>query len=124
MKLCITARGPDTESGFEPHFARAPWFLLYDTRTRQIDAIRNGFMVSDQKRGQNAVQLLSSHHITTVITGRTGIQARNLLRNADIQLHICEREGMVNEILSEFLLEKKRKTGIGVQEQAPARGSR
>ena len=39
MKLCITARGPDTESGFEPHFARAPWFLLYDTRTRQIDAI-------------------------------------------------------------------------------------
>ena len=60
--------GAETESGFEPHFARAPWFLLFDTRDREVDAIRNGFTVSDQKIGQNAVLLLSSHNITTVIT--------------------------------------------------------
>jgi len=124
MKICITARGPDPESGFEPHFARAPWFLLFDTRTRQVDAIRNGFTVSDRKIGQNAVLLLSSHNITTVITGRAGTQAKNLLMNAHIQLHICESEGSVHEVFSEFLLTKKGKTGSPVPEQPAERRTR
>ncbi len=111
--------GPDPESGFESHFARAPWFLFYNTRTRQVEAIRNGFMVSDKKRGQNAVQLLSSYHISTVITGKTGVQARNLLMNAHILLHICEREGTVNEVIQEFLLTKKRKPGSTLPGQPP-----
>ncbi|MGA9086840.1 MAG: NifB/NifX family molybdenum-iron cluster-binding protein, partial [Methanoregula sp.] len=82
------------------------------------------FTVSDQKIGQNAVLLLSSHNVTTVITGRAGTQARNLLMNAHIQLHICESEGSVHEVLSEFLLTKKGKTGSPVPEQPAERRTR
>ncbi len=119
MKLCITARGPDLESAFEPHFARAPWFIFYDTRTRRFDAVRNGFVVNDAKMGRNTVELLVLHHIATVITGKTGPRARNLLTDASILLHICEKEGPVNEVLHEFLQALPQKPERGSQKQAP-----
>jgi predicted Fe-Mo cluster-binding NifX family protein len=60
MKVCITASGPTLESEFEPHFARAPYFIFYDSRTGTLDAVRNGFVISDTRIGQNAVQLLKN----------------------------------------------------------------
>jgi len=46
MKVCITARCPILESAFERHFAQAPYFILYNTRTGKSEAIRNGFVLS------------------------------------------------------------------------------
>jgi predicted Fe-Mo cluster-binding NifX family protein len=69
--------------------------------------------------GQNAVELLVLHHIATVITGKTGTRARNLLKNASILLHISEKEGAVHEILQEFLKALPEKAGHSPPQAPP-----
>jgi predicted Fe-Mo cluster-binding NifX family protein len=99
MNICITAQGPNLTSRFEPHFAKAPYFVFYDSRIGQVDAIRNGFTVNGTRIGQNVVKLLSSYHIDTVITGKTGSNAHNLLQAAKITIHIWPGEGTVRQAL-------------------------
>jgi predicted Fe-Mo cluster-binding NifX family protein len=104
MKICITARGPTLKSAFERHFARAPWFILYDTRTGKSEAIRNGFVLSDVRIGRNTVQLLKMNDIEAVITGEIGDNARDLLKGAEIRLHRYEVTGMVKDAIDTVLL--------------------
>jgi predicted Fe-Mo cluster-binding NifX family protein len=103
MKVCITARGSTLKSAFERHFARAPWFILYDTRTGKSEAIRNGFVLSDARIGQNTVRLLKMNEVEAVITGEIGDNARALLKGADIMLHIYEGTGMVKDAMDTLL---------------------
>lgn len=115
MNVCITAQGPDLESRFEPHFARAPYFVFYDSRSGRVDPVRNGFTVQDTKIGQNVVQLLSSYQIETVVTGKIGSNAHNLLQGANISIHIWPGEGTVRQALTAVLPDtlKKKRAGAG-----------
>ncbi len=99
MKICITAQGPDLESRFEPHFARAPYFVFYDPRTGLVDAVRNGFIVNNTKIGQNVVKLLSSYQTETVITGKIGKNAHSLLNGAHVTIRLWPGEGTVRQVL-------------------------
>lgn len=100
MIICVTAKGPTLDSLFEPHFARAPYFIFFDTRTRKSEAIRNGFIVHDTKIGQNAVRLLITRETKTLVTGSVGDNAERLLRGAKIDLCHYETPGTVSEALS------------------------
>ena len=103
MKFCITAQGPSLDSVFEEHFARAPYFIFYDSRTGTLDAIRNGFIVSDTRIGQNAVQLLKMYGLDTVITGKIGKNARDLLKGAGISIRIFNGKGTVKDAIDTVL---------------------
>jgi len=104
MKVCITARSPTLESAFERHFARAPYFILYNTETGFSEAIRNGFVISDSRIGQNTVQLLKMNGIEAVITGEIGDNARDLLKCEGILLHMYKGTGMVKDAIDTILL--------------------
>ena len=103
MKVCITGRGSALESAFERHFARAPYFILYNTRTGKSEAIRNGFVLSDARIGQNTVRLLKMNGIEAVITGEIGDNARDLLKGADILLHMYKGSGRVKDAIDTVL---------------------
>jgi predicted Fe-Mo cluster-binding NifX family protein len=103
MKVCITARGRTRESAFERHFARAPYFILYDTRTGKSEAIRNGFVISDARIGQNVVRLLKMNGLEAVITGEIGDNARDLLKGAEISISIFNGNGTVKDAIDSFL---------------------
>lgn len=111
MKICITAQGPSLESTFEPHFARAPYFLFYDTRTGAIDAIRNGFVLSNTGIGQNAVKLLKMNGLDAVITGNIGESAGYLLKGAGISVHFYTGTGTAKDALNVLSLDKEDPTG-------------
>jgi len=107
MKICITARGPTLDSAFERHFARAPYFIFYDNRTGTLDAVRNGFVISDSRIGRNAVQLLKLNGLDAVITGEIGENARDLLKGADIPLHMYTGMGTVKDAINTILPDPK-----------------
>lgn len=100
MIICVTSKGPTLDSLFEPHFARAPYFIFFDTRTRKSEAVRNGFVVHDTKIGQNAVRLLLTHETKTLVTGSVGDNAERLLRGAEIDLCRYDTVGTISEALS------------------------
>jgi len=105
MKVCITAQGPSLDSVFEEHFARAPYFIFYDCRTGTLDAVRNGFVVSDTRIGQNAVQLLKMYGLDAVITGKIGEKARDLLKGAGISIRIFNGKGTVQDAVDAIALD-------------------
>ena len=111
MKICITAQGPSMKSAFEPHFARAPYFLFYNTRTGAIDAIRNGFVLSNTGIGQNAVKLLKMNGLDAVITGKIGENAGDLLKGAGISVHIYTGPGTAKDALDVLSLDTKNPPG-------------
>ena len=100
MNICITAKGPTLDSNFEEHFARAPYFVFYDTQTRAIDAVRNGFVLSNTRLGQNAVRLLKMNGLEAVITGKIGENAEALLKTEDIAIHLVTVKGTVRDALA------------------------
>lgn len=99
MKICVTAQGPSLNGEFERHFAKAPYFIFYDSTTKKSESIRNGFVASDSGLGRNTVRLLEMHGITDVITGETGDAARALLAAAGISLHLFDGSGRVRDAL-------------------------
>ncbi len=103
MKFCITAQGSSLDSEFEEHFARAPYFIFYDSWTGTLDAVRNGFIVSDTRIGQNAVQLLKMYGLDAVITGKIGENARDLLNGAGIAIRIFNGKGTVKNAIDTIL---------------------
>jgi predicted Fe-Mo cluster-binding NifX family protein len=103
MKVCITARGPSLESLFGSHFARSPYFILYNTHTATSEAIRNGFVIGDTRIGQNTVRLLKLNGIESVITGSIGDNARDLLKGAGIPVSFYKGEGTVQDALDTIL---------------------
>jgi len=113
MKICITARGKMLESAFERHFARAPYFLFYDSLTGKSEAIRNGFVISDTRIGQNAVRLLKNNGLDAVITGEIGENARALLSGSDIALYLFNGPGTVRQAIDEYLRNQEKKAPSG-----------
>ncbi len=113
MKICITARGKMLESAFERHFARAPYFLFYDSLNGKSEAIRNGFVISDTRIGQNAVRLLKSNGLDAVITGEIGENARALLSGSEIALFLFNGPGTVRQAIDEYLRNQEEKTPSG-----------
>jgi len=106
MKVCITAKGPSLESKFEHHFARAPYFIFYDTRAHTLDAVRNAFVISDTKISQNAVRLLKMNGLEAVITGKIGENACDLLLGAGISIRMSNSKGTVKDVLDATPLEE------------------
>lgn len=100
MKICITAQGSTLSSAFEPHFARSPYFLFYDTRTGKLDAVRNGFVASNSKIGQNAVRLLKMNGLEALLTGKIGDNAADLLKGAGIPVYIYTETGTAKDALA------------------------
>jgi len=113
MKICITAQGRMLESAFERHFARAPYFIFYDSVTKKSEAIRNGFVISDRRIGQNAVRLLKNNGLETVITGEIGENARALLSGSDIALYLFKGPGTVRQAVDEYLRKPEKKASSG-----------
>ncbi|OPX64796.1 MAG: Dinitrogenase iron-molybdenum cofactor [Methanoregula sp. PtaB.Bin085] len=103
MKICITARGKTLDSAFERHFARAPFFIFYDSDTGETEAIRNGFVISNTRIGQNAVRLLKNNGLDAVITGDIGENAPALLTGTNIALHQFSDTGTVRQAIDEIL---------------------
>jgi predicted Fe-Mo cluster-binding NifX family protein len=105
MEICITARGPTLKSAFERHFARAPYFIIHNTRTHKSEAIRNGFVISNARIGRNVVQLLKMNGLEAVITGEIGDQAKDLLKGAGISLHLFDKNGTVRDAIDALPLD-------------------
>lgn len=102
MKICITAQGPEARDNFEERFGRAPYFIMCDTETGKIEAIRNGLVGEAGGVGPKAAQVLQMHSIAVLITGMVGMHALETLKAAGITIFRGETGRTVEETLHDF----------------------
>lgn len=99
MKVAVTAQGKDLSSEVDPHFGRAPYFIVYDLETGAWEAVQNPAATEARGAGIAAASFLAQKGVDLVITGHCGPKAFSVLKAAGIK--VAEfRGGTVEEAIS------------------------
>ena len=103
MKICITSTGKEIDAKVDPRFGRAPYFLIIDTDTGDLEVLDNSAAAESQGAGIVAAQLVSDKGVDGVLTGRVGPNALKAFQASGIILHegVSSQE-TVKEALTRF----------------------
>jgi predicted Fe-Mo cluster-binding NifX family protein len=89
MKVAVTAASSSITSQIDPRFGRAPWFVIVDTDSGQVEFHDN--QPAQQKQegaGIQAGQAVGKLGVQAVITGNVGPNAFRALKAAGMQVYL------------------------------------
>lgn len=87
MKIAIPADEKLMEGGVCPSFGRTPYFLIYDTNTKDELFLDNSAAASQGGAGIKAAQSLIDNKVETLITPRCGENAAEVIKAANIKIY-------------------------------------
>ncbi|MFA7563040.1 MAG: NifB/NifX family molybdenum-iron cluster-binding protein [Methanoculleus sp.] len=102
MIVGITARAAGTDAPAEQRFGRAPYFVFVDTETGKSESVENPLIDAAGGVGPRAVQLLSEHGATILVTGQVGGNAARALAAGGIKAYAYSGSGSVADALAEY----------------------
>lgn len=102
MKIAISAKGKNLQSEVDARFARAEYFIIYDTETGSNEAVEN----TDGAGATHGAGPLASEKIArtgakAVLTGNCGPNAFRTLKAAGIEVY-TGISGTVFEAINDF----------------------
>lgn len=86
MKIAIPVDEKTLESNVCASFGRTPYFLIYDTKTKERVFIDNSAAASTGGAGIKAAQTIVDHKANALLTPRCGQNAADVIKSADIKL--------------------------------------
>lgn len=105
MKIAIPAENKSMDDNVCQSFGRAPYFLLYNTITKESEFLDNRAVVRQGGAGIRAAQVVADNRIKALITPRCGENAEKILRNAEVIVYQAI-SGTVQQNIDEFVSEK------------------
>lgn len=87
MKIAIPVNNKNKDAYVSNSFGRAPYYLIYDSKTKSSDFIENSAISNLGGAGIRAAQILVDQEIDILLTPRCGINANNVLKTADIIIY-------------------------------------
>ena len=87
MKIAIPVDDKNLESSVCPSFGRAPYFLFYNTATKEADFLDNGAVASQGGAGIKAAQAIVDHDAKALLTPRCGENAEDVLSKCGITIY-------------------------------------
>ena len=87
MKITVPMNEQNMGTGLCPSFGRAPFFLFYDTETKEAKWIKNSAAESAGGAGIAAAQILADSGVEALITPRCGENAQKVLSGAHIEVY-------------------------------------
>ncbi len=95
MRIAVASQGSEMTSRVDPRFARAPYFVIYDTETGSVETLDNTKnMQAAHGAGTQAAQDMSAKQVDVVVSGQLGPKAMATLSAAGIET-ITWSEGTV-----------------------------
>lgn len=101
MKIAIPVDENKAETSVCVSFGRAPYFMLYNTDSNQMDYIINTATEAQGGAGLKAAQLLVDNGVDILLTVRCGQNAADVLKAADVKIYKTEYSGL-NENFAAF----------------------
>jgi predicted Fe-Mo cluster-binding NifX family protein len=86
-------------------FGRAPYFLIYDTKTNEEIYLDNSAVASQGGAGVKAAQVVADNGVKALLTPRIGENAEKVLRNAEVLVYKTISNS-IKENIDAFILEK------------------
>lgn len=87
MKIAIPVDDKSLESKVCISFGRTPYFLIYNTDTKENTFLDNSAAASQGGAGIKAAQAVADEKVSALITPRCGQNAADVLNAADIKIY-------------------------------------
>jgi len=87
MKITIPVEQASCQGLICVSFGRSPFFLIYETETKESSFVENSALANPSGAGIKAAQLVVDQEVSAVLTPRCGENAAQVLRNAGIKLY-------------------------------------
>lgn len=87
VRIAIPTEQESLQGSVAASFGRAPFFLLYETKTEESVFLENSALVSPGGAGIKAAQLIVDENVQAVLTPRCGENAAQVLQAAGIALY-------------------------------------
>lgn len=101
MKIAIPVDNKNLESSVCISFGRAPYFLIYDTQTKESNFVDNSAAASQGGAGIKAAQLIVDQKVEVLLTPRCGENAAEVINAANIKIYKTG-SGSVEDNVYEF----------------------
>lgn len=105
MKIAIPVNEADMNTDVCISFGRAPYFLIYDTDTKESIFLDNTAAASAGGAGIKAAQIIVDSDANTLLTPRCGKNAADVLEAAEIKLYKTAKTS-AKENIDAFLAEE------------------
>ncbi len=102
MKIAIVAEGEDLQSYVADDFGRAPFILVVDSETKEVEAVPNEHQDAAQGVGMLVAEKIVSLDVNAAIVGGIGHHGYDILSKAGLRVSFDE-EGSAEEALGNFL---------------------
>ena len=86
MKIAIPVDEKTLSSNVCVSFGRTPYFLIYDTETKESIFIENSAAASTGGAGIKAAQTIVDNEANALLTPRCGQNAADVIKSADIKM--------------------------------------
>ena len=87
MKIAIPVDEKDLRTNVCASFGRAPYFLMYETKTEEFTFIDNNALANPGGAGIKAAQLIVDNQVSALLTPRCGGNAAEVLESAGVKLY-------------------------------------
>lgn len=99
MRVAVSSKGPDRTSQVDERFGRAAWFVIVDTDTDAVQAVKNEQNLSAaQGAGIQSAQTVVNHEVQAVLTGHCGPKAFKVLASAGVPVYLGIRGDVSNAV--------------------------
>ena len=87
MKIAIPVDEKTLESNVGTSFGRSPYFLIYDSETKDCEFITNTAAASTGGAGIKAAQIIVDSQADALLTPRCGQNAADVFKSAGIKIY-------------------------------------
>ena len=87
MKIAIPVDEKDMGTNVCVSFGRTPYFLIYDTESKESAFIDNSAAASSGGAGIKAAQIIVDNKANVLLTPRCGQNAADVIKSADIEIY-------------------------------------
>jgi predicted Fe-Mo cluster-binding NifX family protein len=102
MKIAITSTGKALDSGLDPRFGRAAFFIIVDSKSMAFEAVENSQNLNlPQGAGIQAGKTIIDHDVEVLITGHCGPKAFKVLQSAGVKV-VTNASGKVVDAIAKF----------------------
>lgn len=98
MKIAIPVNDKSMEENVCPSFGRTPYFLIYETETKDYDFMENSAALSQGGAGIKAAQFVADQGTQALITPRCGQNAADVIQASGIKIYKTVNESIEDNI--------------------------
>ncbi|MGI6361558.1 MAG: NifB/NifX family molybdenum-iron cluster-binding protein [Bacillota bacterium] len=102
MKIAIPVEKNILESKVCETFGRAPYFLIYNSETKECTFIDNNAKASTGGAGVKAAQTIADNKVNVLLVPQCGKNACDILKSADVKIYKTTSD-LAKDSIDDFL---------------------